>query len=161
MKLAPEETHYEFSVDWKAMAAFHWRRSFADEISPKMRAFHRRAAKQISAKLKKNHEPHSTGRICVRLTRKNEAMKKNDTHCGVCRKPCQAPKGNWNAQAFVLCGKKKCRLQRRCELQRARRAQIVMDFAKRKSKHDSHAKGSKANRAARQSWKSGLSHVPA
>jgi len=53
--------------------------------------------------------------------------KKYDRHCCVCAAPCAAPRGNFNAKKVSLCGKKKCRLQRRSELQRERRKQIIMN----------------------------------
>ena len=125
------ETHYEFKVNWEQMKNWHWRRSFADELTPQQRAFHRRAAKTISARLKKNNELHSTGQNCVKLTYPKKPMKKNEGLCGICKCKCVVPERNANHKVFILCGKKKCRLQRRNELQREARKQTTMDFAKK------------------------------
>lgn len=48
---------------------------------------------------------------------------KFDSHCVVCKKPADSPKGNYNAKRVTLCKSVKCRHQRKIELQRARRAQ--------------------------------------
>jgi hypothetical protein len=48
---------------------------------------------------------------------------KYDSHCIVCKKPCFAPRGNFNTQRVSLCKDKKCRRQRKTELQREARKQ--------------------------------------
>ncbi len=83
-----------------------------------------------------------------------------DSHCVVCKKPCRAPRGNFHANSVSICKRKKCQITRKTELQKERRRQRILFPKVKKSKHDSHAKGSKASREARQKWKSGLTHVP-
>ncbi len=85
---------------------------------------------------------------------------KFNSHCVVCKKPCVAPRGNWNAQLASLCPSKKCRHKRKIELQKERRRQREMFPELKKSKFNSHAKASKTSRAARQNWKSGATLVP-
>jgi len=155
-----EETHYEFKIDWRQMAAWYFKQSMNPAISPERRRNCRIQWKLISARLKKKKPLHSTGRICVKPTKGKMKKRKYDTHCGICKKPCSSPKGNCNAKSFVLCGKAKCRLARRNDLQRARRAQVKLNLTGKKSKHDSLVTSSKASRAARQNWKSGATHTP-
>jgi hypothetical protein len=57
------------------------------------------------------------------LTNKKE---KFDSHCIICKRPCFAPKGNYNAKSVTLCPSKKCRTQRQTELQKERRKQKKM-----------------------------------
>jgi hypothetical protein len=59
------------------------------------------------------------------LTDKKE---KFDSHCIICKRPCFAPKGNFNVKKVTLCWRKKCQHQRKIELQRARRQQKKMKF---------------------------------
>jgi hypothetical protein len=53
---------------------------------------------------------------------------KFDSHCIICKRPCFAPKGNYNAKSVTLCPSKECRTQRRTELQKKRREQKKMKF---------------------------------
>jgi hypothetical protein len=150
-----ENEFFMSEAKWRIMMSFHWKRSFADELTPKQRAFHRRAAKSISARLKKNNTPHSTGRNCVRHIEKGIMSEIYDSHCVVCQKPCRAPRSNFHAKSVSLCKKAKCRRIRKTQLQKERRRQTEMKFIKKTSKHDSHARASKTSHAARQKWKSG------
>ena len=159
-KMKVEETHYEFTVNWREMANWHLRRSRADEISPKLRKFHREAYKSVCARLKKNNPLRSTGRNCAEPTQGKMKNRKYDSHCIVCKTPCFAPKGNFNAKRVTICGKKKCRNKRRAECQRNRRSQMVLKFTEKPSKHNSHVKASKTSRTARQNWKSGATLLP-
>jgi hypothetical protein len=155
-----EEEFVMTEAKWKAMAAFHRRRSFADEVTPEKRAYHRRAAKIISARLKKNETPRSTGRNCARHIKKGKMSEKYNSHCVVCKNPCRAPRSNFHANSVSLCKKAKCRRIRKTQLQKERRRQVEMKFVKKISKHNSHAKASRTNRIARQNWKSGVTLAP-
>lgn len=48
---------------------------------------------------------------------------KYDSHCCVCKKPCMAPRGNFNVNRVSLCTDKVCRRTRKTELQREARKQ--------------------------------------
>lgn len=49
-----------------------------------------------------------------------------DSHCVVCKCPAAAPRGNFNAKRVTLCLSPECRRQRKSELQRERRRQLVL-----------------------------------
>jgi hypothetical protein len=170
-EVSPSKLNMEASELHRKMASWHFHRSISKDLNPKRRAFHRAQWRTISAKLKKNNQLHSTGRICVKLTGKKMKHETNNSHCVVCKKPCCAPRGNWNANSVSLCKSKKCRTQRRTELQRKRRKQKLMAFAMkptkkskvklaRSSKHNSRAKANKTSRAESQNWKSGATLAP-
>jgi hypothetical protein len=53
---------------------------------------------------------------------------KFDSHCIICKRPCFAPKGNWNAKKVTLCASPKCFRQRKTELQKERRKQKKIKF---------------------------------
>jgi len=59
------------------------------------------------------------------LTDKKE---KFDSHCIICKRPATAPAGNFNAKKVTLCFRKKCRHQRKMELQKERRKQKKIKF---------------------------------
>lgn len=48
---------------------------------------------------------------------------KFDSHCVECKKPCMAPRGNFNANRVSLCKSPKCRRSRKSALQREARKQ--------------------------------------
>jgi hypothetical protein len=52
--------------------------------------------------------------------------KKFDSFCVVCKKPAQSPAGFSNVNKVTLCRAKVCRRQRKTELQKARRRQLVL-----------------------------------
>ena len=59
---------------------------------------------------------------------------KYNSHCEVCKRPCVAPRGNFNAQRISLCQRPECRRRRKTELQKERRRQQEL-FAPVRNSH--------------------------
>lgn len=110
-------------IDLRVMKSFHWRRSFADEISPALRKFHRAQAKILQLKLKATTQNAWTWKASIEAHTPKPMKSKFDSHCEICKRACFAPRGNYNAKRISLCDRLPCIRKRRCELQRARRAQ--------------------------------------
>lgn len=73
-------------------------------------------------------------------------MKTFDSFCCVCKEPANAPRGNFNAKRVTLCKKKRCRRQRKSELQREQRRQKNLPglLEKKKARSRCSRKGKKS-----------------
>lgn len=93
----------------------------------------------------------STGRPSVRhtdLTTKDEAhmkIQQFDSHCIECKRPCKAPRGNFNAQRVSLCKRKKCRRDRKTALQREARKQLDLVLSETRKRRTEKRKAVKSS----------------